>query len=133
MAMKSFNVGIKAVIQKEDKFLVLHSPMGFWDFPGGRIDDEESIQETLTRELKEELPSSRDAVIGDLVAAYRKPKFEVVAGIGLVLLMYKVTASFADDIVEISDEHDEYRWVTAEEAESLGSDLINETMRIFTT
>ena len=128
MAIKQFNVGVKAVIQKDGKFLVVHSPLGYWDLPGGRIDDEEAIEETLRREIAEELPSSGDVKIGELVCAYRLPGLELPGGEGLVLLMFQTEVMFTDG-VKISDEHDEYRWVSVDEAEELGSDFISKTVK----
>ena len=130
MAMKEFNVGIKAVVEKDGKFLVVYNPRGFWDWPGGRIDDDESIEETLIREISEELPSSRDVKIGSIVAAYRKQKFTVENPMALVLIMYRVELNFEnEDNIAISGEHHEYRWVTKDEALELESELVSETMK----
>ncbi len=49
-----------AVIRKDGRILICTRPegkhlAGMWEFPGGKIHDDESIQESLRRELKEEL------------------------------------------------------------------------------
>jgi len=36
------------------KYLLLHYPAGHWDFPKGHIEEDESMEETALRELKEE-------------------------------------------------------------------------------
>jgi ADP-ribose pyrophosphatase YjhB (NUDIX family) len=57
--MQNFLVSVKAVIFKKDKILILKKITGseeiLYDLPGGRINDSESIEETLERELKEEV------------------------------------------------------------------------------
>jgi len=49
-----------AIIQNEDKyFIARRGPSeklsGYWEFPGGKVEDGESLSDCLQRELKEEL------------------------------------------------------------------------------
>ena len=45
-----------AVIVNEDKILIAQRAKdGFWEFPGGKIDEGESPMECVVREMKEEL------------------------------------------------------------------------------
>jgi len=60
MAEKVFNIGIKGVIIKDNKVLLLRANAAtgrkdIWEMPGGRIDKGETITQTLVRELKEEV------------------------------------------------------------------------------
>ncbi len=117
--MKTFYVGIKAVIIKDDKVLILHTNVNkerpdMWEVPGGRIDDEESIEQALLRELKEELPNIKAIVMEEIVDAYRLNK-DIDGDKSLVLVFYKVSADF-DGNPKISDEHVEYEWATEKEA-----------------
>jgi mutator protein MutT len=62
---------VAAVIEHEGQFLLAQraahkSQGGLWEFPGGKIDQGESPQAALRRELLEELGVS-DAVVGELV------------------------------------------------------------------
>lgn len=83
-----------------------------WGFPGGHVEDDESPQSALTRELEEEL--------GAIVAVPDRPADEVL--------------SFAADSVRLSvwfidysgpidnrcpEEHDELRWVSVQDASKL--------------
>jgi len=126
--MKRFFVGVKAVIVRDGKVLLLrHATKDFWDMPGGRIDDDETIEQALRRELCEELPSHREPQIGRLLNAYRVPG-SIQDDLGLVLLFYRVDATF-DGEMTLSDEHSDYAWVTLDEALVRGSDGIQSTVR----
>ncbi len=51
-----------AVIQREGKLLLAKRPSsgllgGMWEFPGGKIEQDESLEQCLTREIREELDS----------------------------------------------------------------------------
>ncbi len=117
--MKLFNVGIKGIIEKDGKIFIAKSPgeHGYWEFPGGRIDDDESIEQALTRELNEEVPGIQNIKLHELVYADRIPR-DIAPDVSLVLLFYRVTADIPKDL-QISDEHQEYTWATRKEALAL--------------
>ena len=56
--MKEMDV-VCGAIQIDDKFLIARrskgADPGFWEFPGGKVEQNESREEALIRELKEEL------------------------------------------------------------------------------
>jgi len=57
-----------AVIRRGDRYLVTRRQRGvhlegLWEFPGGKCDPAESLQECLRRELREELAA--EAIVGD--------------------------------------------------------------------
>ena len=79
-------VHVAVGVIRNDKYQVLISKRpddvhlgGFWEFPGGKVDSDESVEDALYRELKEEL----DIVPGDM-------KFQVELGY-LVSGMYLVS------------------------------------------
>jgi 8-oxo-dGTP diphosphatase len=60
-----------AVIERDDRFLVTRRPKGVhleghWEFPGGKCDAGESLDECLRREIREELDVDAD-VAGELL------------------------------------------------------------------
>lgn len=129
--IKDCHVGIKGIVCVDDACLVLQNGSGadaYWDVPGGRVDDDESLLETLTRELREELPSIKEFSIGEVVGAYRLPK-NIVDNHGLVLIFYKVDAESFE--VTLSNEHTGYRWVTRETVSELLNSPISITSEMY--
>lgn len=124
--MKQFNVGIKALIIKDDKVLMVKHVEGrdYWEVPGGRIDDDESIEQTLDRELHEELPNIKSYEVHGIVDAFRLQK-DIKPDLSLFLVFYKVTATFEGE-PSLSFEHNEYKWATKAEALKL-ADVICQT------
>ncbi len=111
--MKKFNVGIKGVVRRDDGAVLLlkknKGDKSFWEIPGGRINDDESIEQTLRRELAEELPGIKDVHIQGLVTAHRLP-FDIDDDLGLMLIYFEVTANLPDPI-QLSEEHTDHTWV----------------------
>ena len=47
---------VSAFIEKDGKYLLTLDPkFGFWRVPGGRVEPNEKVEDTLVREMKEEL------------------------------------------------------------------------------
>lgn len=89
---------------------------GGWEFPGGKIEEGESPQEALVREIKEELET--DIVVGELIDTieYDYPNFhlsmdcfwaEIVSG-DLVLTEHKAAKWLT------KDELDSVEWLPAD-------------------
>jgi len=84
--------------RKEGKLL-----SGFWEFPGGKMEEGESQQEALIRELKEELEMevSIDSFLGRAIHDYGSFKIELI-GYNCSLINYAGKLS----------DHDAYKWIT---------------------
>ena len=57
---KLVHVAVGVIINTDGKILIAKRPLsahqgGLWEFPGGKVDDGETIQQALVRELREEL------------------------------------------------------------------------------
>lgn len=112
MSMKKFYVGVKGLVREERGYLLLsksHQSGDFWDTPGGRMDETEDFEDTLRREMAEELPGIEIISVGGLLGAHRLNK-DIEAGTGLVLLYYLVEARLPDNVV-LSEEHNSHLWV----------------------
>lgn len=110
--MKNFNVGIKGIVKRKDGAVLLLKKSGsesFWEFPGGRIDDDETILQTLHRELGEEVQGIANICNEELVYAHRLQR-DIAKDTSLVLLYYTVDADVPEDF-EVSDEHSDFTWV----------------------
>ena len=70
-----------AVIRKDNLIFATQKGYGdyklWWEFPGGKIEPGETVQEALKREIKEELATEIE--VGELVASveYDYPKFHL--------------------------------------------------------
>lgn len=117
--IKNFQVGVKGVVRVGDSVLVLqkgNDDSKYWNIPGGRIDDEETVEETLRRELQEELPTLTDYKIKEILSVYRLSK-NIQEELGLILIFYRIEAEKFD--VEFNSEHCDYKWVTKDTVSEL--------------
>lgn len=99
-------VTVKAVITRDDKFLLVKEPDNRWEFPGGKIEFGDTPEETLKRELQEEL-SLTDLKIGSIINAWSWVfKFEV--HLQFFMLAYQCETNQTE--FQLSHEHTEYGW-----------------------
>jgi len=109
----NLKVSIKLVLHdpKKDKFLLLKRRIGkkMWGFVGGTINGDESISDTITREIKEEVGDDIKYDVNDIVYAKRRAVPECGDYIKIAYL-----ATYEDGEIVLSEEHTKYEWVEAE-------------------
>lgn len=83
---------------------------GYWEFPGGRVEQNESLEDALVRELKEEL--SIAAKVGPKLGSVElKPPVHGTIHFFLVEVI--------GDLPRVSSDHDELAWLTLENIRNL--------------
>jgi len=104
----------KILLAQRSKKLDWHP--GEWEITYGRIAQFESPEEGLRREVKEELGLT-DIEIGNVLRVWhifrgsKKPENDLVG------ITYRCRTN--NEMVTLSDEHEQYAWVTPEEAVSM--------------
>jgi 8-oxo-dGTP diphosphatase len=110
-----YNLGVKGIIRKNGKILILkrveqdgHKP-GIWETPGGTMDMENHPEEELKREINEET---------NLEVKIIEP-FNVFTFIREDTGEFKVGITFICDYIKgeikLSEEHDEYQWIDSKD------------------
>jgi 8-oxo-dGTP diphosphatase len=123
---KLFNVGIKGLIENlEGKVLLLKADVSkhrgnttpYWDIPGGRIEEGQSVLEVLRREIEEETGVKElkaEAEFFHAVVSNHEIPFEDKM-LGLILMVYKVKIP-ENSKIRLSKEHVDFEWVDKKEA-----------------
>jgi 8-oxo-dGTP diphosphatase len=106
---------VTGLIRRGDKLLVGQRPVGHslagqWEFPGGKIEKNETPEQALARELDEELGIEAD--IGQLKLA----STHTYGDTGIVILFYEVLFWKKEPR---TIHHMELRWVTPDELRKL--------------
>jgi len=111
--MKQIDV-VAAIIVKEDKIFATQRGYGefkdWWEFPGGKVEGDETAEAALKREIREELKS--EISVGELFETidWDYPTFHLHMQCFLCKLV-------SDDVVLV--EHEAARWLNKSELDSV--------------
>ena len=116
---------VVAVIKKENLYLIVkrnkHKHLGLkWEFPGGKVEINESFEQALSREIKEELNVEIDIVNKIAEENYNDNKINVI-------LYYYLCRIKEGEI--FLNEHEDYAWV--EKKDFLTYDFLEGDREIF--
>ncbi|MEU8248453.1 NUDIX domain-containing protein [Nonomuraea sp. NPDC048916] len=97
-----------------------HGDIGLWAAPGGGVDPDERPEETVVRELREEL--GIDIAVRGLIGVYGGPEFRTVYPnghqCGYMIAVYGCVLASGTPVPD-GDEITEARWVTEQELPGL--------------
>lgn len=100
-----------AVIEKDGMVLIAKRKRAYpgypWEFPGGKMEEGESLEECLKREIEEEL--GIEIAVGEHLCSVRH-----VLNCQSAIRIYAYRASYVRGDIRLKD-HDEVRWVTINE------------------
>lgn len=109
-----YGLAVRALLSDDDgKILIIKRSTdsktnpGKWEFPGGKVDPEESFDQALLREVYEEtnLKIGLDHVVG-----VSEQNLHVIRAVHIIM-----SGNIIDGELKLSDEHEGYAWVFFED------------------
>jgi ADP-ribose pyrophosphatase YjhB (NUDIX family) len=96
-----FRVGVFAVIEGDGRYLLARrADIGWWNLPGGGLEYDETVEEGLAREVREEIGAEIEII--RLVGVYSKPrKREIVLSFLCHLAASSPEPTTSDEICEV--------------------------------
>ena len=129
MNEEKFHVGVKALfVNDKNQILVLKvNPKDswcikevHWDLPGGRIEEGYSIEQTLRKEVKEEIGVDDFEILEHFDTNRARIKLNVENGlVGLLMIVYRCRLSDGNVEIKLNDESSEYKWADMDESKEL--------------
>jgi ribosomal-protein-serine acetyltransferase len=108
---------VAGLLRRDGQLLLCHrhpdraSYPNVWDLPGGHIDPDESMADSLVRELDEEL--------GIQIAPPDEPAWETIHVDGIELSVFIIDSWDGEPWNAAAEEHDDLRWVGPDEFDQL--------------
>ena len=104
--MKAINV-VAAIIKKDNLYLITqrnrNKHMGLkWEFPGGKVEANETLKEALTREIYEELNVN--------INVYEKLAKESYKDSEINIVLHYFLCSIKDGVINLN-EHEAMEWI----------------------
>lgn len=111
-----YQVATKALIFDGDRVLVLETPDGFIDFPGGRVDESERDvpwTNALRREIAEEIGRSVQVDVGQTLFVSKRQYHKDGQTYHIAAIFFDCQYQSGD--ITLSDEHGSYGWLTLQQ------------------
>ena len=119
--MKHYEVVCALIVNAEGKiFCSKRGPgralMGKWEFPGGKVEIHETHEETIIREIKEELKSKIEPIEYIGQSSYEYRNIEPFSDFSITLYAYK--CKLIEGNLTLT-EHTDFKWATMEEMKEM--------------
>lgn len=111
-----YQVATKALIFNGDKVLVLITPGGYLDFPGGRVDESErdiAWEDALKREVEEEVGQSIIIEVESTCFVTKRQYTKDEKTHHIAAIYFK--CEYKSGNITLSDEHGDFAWLTPSE------------------
>ncbi len=101
----------KIIVESEDnQVLILHDIKGKWDVPGGRLNNGESWEQGLARELQEET-GIKDFTLKSVMGVENWVNQDINRATYGVFFHVKTPVK----AIDLCDDHNDFRWIVNEE------------------
>ncbi|KHO48089.1 MAG: Mutt/Nudix Hydrolase [archaeon GW2011_AR5] len=129
MNEQKFQLGVKALITNNKNEIMLlrvdtshfkdkNKNLYYWDIPGGRIQEGHTVEDTLLREVEEEIGTREIKVerhFDSFVSNIKIPPHND----GLILFVFRCMLKKPNQKIILNEESTEYKWTPAKEAKKL--------------
>lgn len=116
--MSEVMMAVSFLIEEDDKVLIVEESkpeiLGKWDFPGGRVEQDETLKQAVARELMEEVGKKAEST--KLIRIYEGIRADGSLGIRF---LYKVTLNTQESANKFHSDISANRMVTNEELRKL--------------
>lgn len=112
----TFHLGVKALIRNPNKEILLlkrksNFNKNYWDLPGGHLQKDESLLETLKREVVEEIGVQDIDHIQPFITVLTDIRIQnSQEDVGLIFSVYLCDINYTFS-PQLSDEHIDFRWL----------------------
>ena len=120
---KDWGLTVRGVVREDNKILILrrhpksrNNPHK-WELPGGKVDPGEFFDNALIREFKEE--TNLDVKIESLFEVVQDEFISRRTNQPISTVQLMMNLEIMDGEVQISSEHDDYKWASIEELKEL--------------
>jgi len=125
---------LRAIIKKDESLLLIQRASddswnpNKWEFPGGKVDFGEDLNESLRREIKEE--TGLDITIKEPLFFWDEPmNKDKYKGLRHVNLFFECSVAL-NSKVKLSNEHQDFKWLKIEDIEEEKIDITKHTVEV---